>query len=64
MASLAERIALLAPAIVIGVGALAFLALLWGKIIREQLRGSRHSWLVVGGIVVAVGLLTVLSARA
>ncbi|MEX2211501.1 MAG: hypothetical protein WD689_07030 [Gaiellaceae bacterium] len=62
-ASLAERAALLAPVIVVTLGATAFLFVLWGKIIRESLGRSRHPVLIVAGIVAAVGLVVALSIR-
>jgi hypothetical protein len=56
-----EEAAVLAPIIVVTAGATAFIAVLWGKIVWESLRGSRRPLALVGGILAAVALLVVLS---
>lgn len=56
-----EEAAVLAPVIVVTAGATAFIAVLWGKIVWESLRGSRRPLALVGGILAAVALLVVLS---
>jgi hypothetical protein len=63
-ASLLERAAFLAPVLVVLAGATAFLFVLWGKVVRESLRQSRHPALIVAGVVAVIGLLTALSFRA
>jgi len=56
-----EEAAVLAPVIVVTAGATAFIAVLWGKIVWESLRGSRRPLAIVGGILAAVALLVALS---
>jgi hypothetical protein len=56
-----QRAALLAPVLVIGVGALAGLLVFWGRIGWESLRRSRHPRLVVVGAAAFLALLTVLT---
>lgn len=56
-----QRAALLAPVLVIGVGALAGLMVFWGRIGWESLRRSRHPRLYIAGGVVFVALLVVLT---
>jgi hypothetical protein len=56
-----EEAAVLAPVIVVTVGATAFIAVLWSKVVWESLRRSRHPAAIVAGIVAAVALLVVLS---
>jgi hypothetical protein len=56
-----EEAAVLAPVIVVTAGATAFIVVLWGKIVWESLRRSRHPAAIVGGIVAALALLVALS---
>jgi hypothetical protein len=56
-----QRAALLAPVLVIGVGAVAGLAVFWGKIGWDSLRRSRHPRLYVAGGLVFVALLVLLT---
>jgi hypothetical protein len=56
-----QRAALLAPVLVIGLGALAGLVLFWGRIGWDSLRRSRHPRLWVAGGLAFVALLVVLS---
>ena len=56
-----ERAILLAPVLVIGVAALAGLAVFWGKVGWESVRVTRHPRLLVAGVVVVVALLTLLT---
>ena len=56
-----QRAALLAPVLVIGVGALAGLVVFWGKIGWESLRRSSHPRLFVAGGVAFIALLVLLT---
>jgi uncharacterized membrane protein len=56
-----QRAALLAPVLVIGVGALAGLVVFWGKIGWESLRRSSHPRLYVAGGLAFIGLLVLLT---
>ena len=56
-----QRAALLAPVLVIGVGALAGLVIFWGRTGWESLSRSRHPRLIVAGGVAFVALLVVLT---
>jgi hypothetical protein len=56
-----QRAVLLAPVLVIGIGALAGLFVFWGRIGWESLRGSRHPRLYVAGGLAFVALLVVLT---
>ena len=56
-----EEAAVLAPVIVVTAGATAFIVVLWGKIVWESLRHSRHPVAIVGGILAACALLVVVS---
>jgi hypothetical protein len=56
-----QRAALLAPVLVIGVGAVAGLLVFWGRIGWESLRRSRHPRAVVAGALAFVGLLVALT---
>ena len=56
-----QRAALLAPVLVIGLGAVAGLVLFWGRIGWESLRRSRHPRLVVAGGLAFIALLVVLT---
>ena len=56
-----QRAALLAPVLVIGVGAMAGLVVFWGKIGWDSLKRSRHPRLYVAGGVVFIALLVLLT---
>jgi hypothetical protein len=56
-----QRAALLAPVLVIGVGALAGLVIFWGRTGWESLSRSRHPRLIVAGGVAFVALLVLLT---
>ena len=56
-----ERAAVLAPVIVVTVGATAFVVVLWTKIVWESLRRQKHPGRVVAGALAALALLVVLS---
>ncbi len=56
-----QRAVLLAPVLVIGLGAVAGLVVFWGKIGWESLRRSRHPRLYVAGGLAVVALLVVLT---
>ena len=56
-----QRAALLAPVLVIGVGAIAGLVVFWGRIGWDSLRRSRHPRLWVVGGLAFIALLLVLS---
>jgi hypothetical protein len=56
-----QRAALLAPVLVIGVGALAGLVVFWGKIGWESLRRSSHPRLYVAGGLAFIALLVLLT---
>ena len=56
-----ERALVLAPVIVVSVGAAAFIFLLWTKVAVESLRRQRHPRRIVAGGVAAFALLVVLS---
>jgi type IV secretory pathway VirB3-like protein len=56
-----SRAALLAPVIVVCVGAAAGLAVLWAKVGWESLRRSRRPWLVAGVALAAFALIAALS---
>jgi hypothetical protein len=56
-----QRAVLLAPVLVIGLGAVAGLVVFWGKIGLESLRRSRHPRLYVAGGLAVVALLVVLT---
>ncbi|HEY8030489.1 MAG TPA: hypothetical protein VIE38_13380 [Gaiellaceae bacterium] len=57
----ASDIAILAPVIVVAVGAIVGLLLLWGKIAVQHLRESRRPRLVLALWVLGIALLFVLS---
>ena len=56
-----ERAGLLAPVLVIGVGAVAGLAVFWGRIGWDSLKRARHPRLLVAGGLAFVALLVVLT---
>ena len=56
-----QRAILLAPVLVIGLGAAAGLVVFWGRVGWDSLRQSRHPRLVVGGSLVFVALVLVLT---
>ena len=56
-----SRAALLAPVIVVCVGAAAGVAVLWAKVGWESLRRSRRPWLVAGVALAAFALIAALS---
>lgn len=56
-----ERVAILAPAIVLAVGALAGLVVLWSKVGWESLRRQSHPWRIVALGAAALCLLFALS---
>jgi uncharacterized membrane protein len=56
-----QRAALLAPVLVIGVGAVAGLVVFWGRIGWDSLSRSRHPRLLVAGGLAFIGLLVVLT---
>ena len=56
-----QRAILLAPVLVIGVGAVAGLAVFWGRVAWESLRKSRHPRLVLGGSLVFVAFIVLLT---
>ena len=56
-----QRAALLAPVLVIGLGAVAGLVVFWGRIGLDSLRRSRHPRLYVAGGLAVVGLLVLLT---
>ena len=56
-----QRAALLAPVLVVGVGAVAGLVVFWGRVGWDSLRRSRHPALIAAGAAAFVGLLVVLT---
>jgi hypothetical protein len=56
-----QRAALLAPVLVIGLGAVAGLVVFWGRIGWDSLRRSRHPKLFVAGGVAFIAVLVVLT---
>lgn len=56
-----QRAALLAPVLVIGVGAVAGLVVFWGRIGWDSLRRSRHPRLIAAGALAFIALLVVLT---
>jgi hypothetical protein len=56
-----QRAALLAPVLVIGLGAVAGLVVFWGRIGWDSLRRSRHPRLLAAGALAFVALLVVLT---
>jgi hypothetical protein len=56
-----QRAALLAPVLVIGLGAVTGLVVFWGRIGWDSLRRSRHPRLIVAGAAAFLALLVVLT---
>lgn len=56
-----ERAVYLAPVIVVGFAALVGLAMLWVKVIVQQLRESRRPKLIMALWILGIGLLVLLS---
>jgi hypothetical protein len=56
-----QRAVLLAPVLVIGLGAVAGMVVFWGRIGWDSLRRSRHPRLLVAGGLAFVALLVVLT---
>jgi hypothetical protein len=56
-----QRAAILAPVLVIGVGAIAGLVVFWGRVGWDSLRRSRHPRLLVAGGVAFIAVLVVLT---
>ena len=56
-----ERVAVLAPVIVVAVGAAAGLVVLWTKVGWEALKRQSHPWRIVALGLAALGLLVALS---
>ena len=56
-----ERAALLAPVLVVGVGAVAGLVVFWGRIGWDSLKRARHPRLLVAGGVAFIAVLVVLT---
>jgi hypothetical protein len=56
-----QRAALLAPVLVVGVGAVAGLVVFWGRIGWDSLKRARHPRLLVAGGVAFIALLVVLT---
>jgi len=56
-----QRAALLAPVLVIGLGAVAGLVVFWGRIGWDSVRRSRHPRLYIAGGLAVLALLVVLT---
>jgi hypothetical protein len=56
-----QRAALLAPVLVVGVGAVAGLVVFWGRTGWDSLRRSRHPALIAAGAAAFIALLVVLT---
>ena len=56
-----QRAALLAPVLVIGLGAVAGLVVFWGRIGWDSLTRSRHPRLIAAGALAFIALLVVLT---
>jgi hypothetical protein len=56
-----QRAALLAPVLVIGLGAVAGLVVFWGRIGWDSLSRSRHPRLIAAGALAFIALLVVLT---
>jgi cytochrome c oxidase assembly factor CtaG len=57
-----EHLALLAPVIVLAVGAVAALVVIWSRVGWESLQRNEHPWRVVALVLGFVALIAVLSA--
>ena len=57
-----QHLALLAPVIVIGVGAVAALVVIWSRVGWESLQRREHPWRVLALSLGVVALIAVLSA--
>ena len=61
-----EHLALLAPVIVIAVGALAALVMIWSRVGWESLRHREHPWRVLAlglGVIALIAVLSALGVR-
>ena len=56
-----QRAILLAPVLVIGLGAAAGLVVFWSRVGWDSVRKSRHPRLILGGSLVFVALIVVLT---
>ena len=56
-----QRAALLAPVLVVGVGAVAGLVVFWGRTGWDSLRRSRHPALIAAGAAAFIAVLVVLT---
>ena len=56
-----QRAALLAPVLVIGLGAVAGMVVFWGRVGWDSLRRSRHPALIAAAAAAFVALLVVLT---
>ena len=56
-----QRAILLAPVLVVGIGALAGLLVFWGRIGWDSIRRSRHPRLIVAGGIAFLALLVALT---
>ena len=56
-----QRAILLAPVLVVGIGAAAGLVVFWSRVGLDSLRQSRHPRLIVAGSVVFVAVVVVLT---
>jgi hypothetical protein len=56
-----QRAVLLAPVLVIGIGAVAGLVVFWGRVGWDSLRRSSHPRLIAAGAAVFLALLVVLT---
>jgi hypothetical protein len=59
---LLEHLALLAPLIVLALGAVAALVVIWSRVGWESLRRQEHPWRVLAIFVGFIALIAVLSA--
>lgn len=55
------RAALLAPVLVVGIGAVAGLAVFWGRVAAQNLREAKRPKLVIGAALGVVALLVALT---
>jgi hypothetical protein len=56
-----ERVVILAPVLVIGLGVLAAVLMLLGRGLVETIRESGHPRLIVGGLVALAGVIVLLT---